>query len=168
MNEFLSLIISLISLSKSATCDLDLDGKGEKAFIKDNKAIVELNGKVIFESGEDLKVVEIFCEDIDLDGEKEIALSLWKQGRFGKSKPFWIKENEDTYKMHLFLYKYKDFALRPFWHSSDLARQNLKLIPIKGGFIAFEKLYESLSFSLAIPVWREFGFEILPIGGYQF
>ena len=161
MNELISLIISLVSLSKSATCDLNLDGKGDIAFIRNNKAIVEVNGDFVFKSPEELKVVEVFCEDIDLDGEKEIALSLWKHGRYGNARPFWLKENEDTYKMHLFLYKYKDGTLKPFWHSSDLARQNLKLIPVRDGFIAFEKLYESLKFSVAVPIWKEFGFEIV-------
>jgi poly-gamma-glutamate synthesis protein (capsule biosynthesis protein) len=161
LNEVISLILSLISLSTSASCDLDSDGKGDFSHIEDHKAIVEINGQKIFESPPELKVVEIFCEDIDLDGQNEIALSLWKHGRFGNSLPFWIKENEDTYKMHLFLYKYKNGTLKPYWHSSDLARQNLKLIPIKGGFIAIERLYDSLTFSISFPVWKNFGFEIL-------
>jgi hypothetical protein len=138
------------------------------AYIENKRAIVEVDDQIIFQSDESYDVKEVFCEDIDLDGKKEIVLSLWKHGNFGEAHPFWIKENDNSYKMHLFLYEFKNDKLTPLWHSSNLVKQNLKLIPVKSGFIAIEKIYDNLSFSVSFPIWNGFGFDLQTIDDYQF
>lgn len=160
MKVLILILIKLISLSTEANCDINADGKGDKLFVENKVARLIIENQEVFSSNPEYDVKEVFCKDFDNDNKPEIALSLWKKGNFGNSKPFWIKENDDSYKMHLFLYKYENGKIKPFWHSSNLARQNLKLFPINKGFIAIEKSYENFLFSISMPIWKSWGFEI--------
>lgn len=68
------------------------------------------------------RLIDSLAADLNQDGEVELALVLWKRGNYGKLMPFWIKENDDDYSSHLFLYQLKDGGINPLWHSSKLER----------------------------------------------
>ena len=43
----------------------------------------------------DTRVQDALTADMDRDGEAELLLLTWRQGRYGESRPFWVTEAED-------------------------------------------------------------------------
>lgn len=102
-------------------------------------------------------VREVITADFNNDGEDEIAVSLWKKGNFGKSLPFWVEENDDSYKMHLFLY---DQDFNPVWQSSNLPKINLRTRFYKNKLLVLEQSYDNpYDISLSTWKWSGWGFE---------
>lgn len=62
--------------------------------------------------------------DINGDGVQELAINVWRRGNFGSSKPFWVKENDMSYKNHLYVYEKKMGVYKPLWVSSNLEEPN--------------------------------------------
>jgi hypothetical protein len=153
---FLSLL-AILSIQNTENCIIN----GDKLIIENNIAKFKVYEEEVFVSKPEFKIVQAFCSDFDKDGEKEVALSLWKYGNFGNSRPFWVKENDNSYKMHLFLYKYSANTLKPFWHSSNLERQNLFMFPVENKIFVIEKPYSKLGLSFAKVEWKSWGFEIV-------
>lgn len=102
--------------------DINNDGILEEGYIKNGRAYI---GDFVSDAG--LKVVQIVGGDFDSDGVNDFGLSLWKRGNYGKAMPFWVKENDDSYKMHLFLYTWRNGKVQALWHSSNLPKKNLDL-----------------------------------------
>lgn len=65
--------------------------------------------------------------DFNNDGKLDFGISLWKTGNYGSSKPFWVKKNDKSRKMHLFVYTMKNGELSPLWQSSNLPKINIKI-----------------------------------------
>ncbi|MBT3864451.1 hypothetical protein HOE67_03990 [Candidatus Peregrinibacteria bacterium] len=126
------------------------------------------------ELDEDWDVVESLVGDFDGDGVDELGLSLWKHGNYGPSLPFWVEENDDTYRMHFFLYSLREVegavVARAMWHSSDLPMANVRVraMDVDGNgdveLVVLEKPYFSLSnFPIYKSVWdwNGWGFELV-------
>ncbi len=129
------------------------------------KAEILKNGEVIFESPPELNVQEILAGDFDNDGMMEFGLSLWKTGNYGTAMPFWIKENDNSYKMHLFLYRLENGVIKPVWHSSNLPKENLRVRLIdfdedgENELVVKERNYgEGGKGEFAVWKWDEWGF----------
>lgn len=58
----------------------------------------------IWTSPLEIKVQDGFLTDLDRDGDTEMILLVWKRGRFGKHRPFWITSDERCYSQHIFIY----------------------------------------------------------------
>ncbi len=58
--------------------------------------------------------------DLDADGADELALLVWRRGFYGPSRPFWQTGRDTRYSQHIFLYRWQDGGVRPFWMSSGL------------------------------------------------
>lgn len=144
--------------------DINDDGVFEKGYIKNGIAYLG-----DFKSDPSWDVVQIIGGDFDNNGTTDFGLSLWKKGNYGRSKPFWVLENDDSYKMHLFLYTWRDGKIQALWHSSNLPKKNLdlKLEDVDGDnkneLIAKEKDYSSWFGDVTIGVWKWYGwgFELL-------
>ncbi len=100
--------------------DIDGDGIKERAFIKDNKAYLEKEGKIIWQSDDDFKAENIVLADVDNDNKTDILISLWKVGKYGPDLPFWLKKNTNDWSNHFFVYKWKKDKIKLFWGSSAL------------------------------------------------
>ncbi len=72
----------------------------------------------IWSSPEDILVQDALVCDIDGDEAIEILLLCWKKGHFGASRPFWVKEDENNWFQHLFVYEYGPDGVTPQWMSS--------------------------------------------------
>lgn len=146
--------------------DLDSDGQLETATLEEGKVKITKGDEIIFESDKEWLVEEILVGDFDNNEQIDFAMSLWKQGNYGDSKPFWVEENDQSYKMHLFLYTWKRGNLRPLWHSSNLPKHNLKtwLLDLnqdgKNELLVLEKDYQSHHYSLGIWSWSGWGFQL--------
>ena len=80
------------------------------------------------------KVQETLYADIDRDGETEKIELLWKRGRFGKHRPFWVKEDETELSQHIFIYDVLDGGeLKPLWFASDIGREVVRMKVIGDG-----------------------------------
>ncbi|MFA6550379.1 MAG: CapA family protein [Candidatus Gracilibacteria bacterium] len=73
--------------------------------------------------------------DSNGDGKDELNMSIWRKGDFGPSKPFWVKENDQSIKNHFFVFGLEENfgpssvaplkdSIRPIWQSSNLSRPN--------------------------------------------
>ncbi len=95
---------------------------GEKLVLKDKSAIVlSSDGEEMFRTESDWMVQDVIAGDMDNDGRQDILFLLWKKGRFGHYRPFWIDEDEDTLSQHLFIYNIKeDGKMHQKWCASDV------------------------------------------------
>ncbi len=74
------------------------------------------------------RVQDSLYADIDRDGQDEKIVLLWKKGRFGKHRPFWIKEDEEEISQHIFIYDVlENGELRQKWFASDIGREVVRM-----------------------------------------
>lgn len=97
--------------------------------LKDKQLQVFCDNKVVWESPEEYRVQDALLTNVIPDEKADIAakesreeliLLLWKKGRYGIHKPFWISEEESTWSQHLFVYTFREEALTSRWGSSYL------------------------------------------------
>ena len=69
----------------------------------------------------DTRVQDALTADMDRDGEAELLLLTWRQGRYGESRPFWVTEAEDgdRWTQHIDIYDLGE-TVRPRWMASDI------------------------------------------------
>jgi hypothetical protein len=115
---------------------------------------------------EHFKVDEILNGDFTNNGNEDIAIYLWKKGNYGYSLPFWIEENDNSYKQHLFVYEKLDrLNYRSVWNSSNLPYINQKTILAdidKDGLneiAVIEQPYNAPYKTIAVWQWDNWGFK---------
>lgn len=106
--------------------DLNGDGTLESFTLRDGRLTVEAIPGFTWESPPDWWVDYYFFGDANNDGSPELNLIVWKEGQFGRHKPFWVEEEEPGVRNHLFIYKLEQGRLKPVWHSSSLDRPNYR------------------------------------------
>lgn len=98
---------------------------GLELIIDDKKAeIHDTDGNSLWYSEPVLRVQDGFFSDIDRDGDEELVLLIWKRGRYGKHRPFWITRDSIRYSQHIFIYDIIDdpFEVKEKWCASDIGR----------------------------------------------
>lgn len=147
--------------------DLSGDGNSEKIILKNGTVMITGESGEIFRTDPGWHAVEILVGDFNNNGVKDLGIYLWKTGNYGPSMPFWVKENDDSFKQHLFLYTWGDDALKSLWHSSNLPYENVKTILAdvskdgKNELVVLERPYGlEADYGLTVAVWRwdEWGF----------
>lgn len=115
---------------------------------------------------EHFKVDEILHGDFTNNGNEDLAIYLWKRGNYGYSVPFWVQENDQSYKQHLFVYEQKDpLYYRSVWNSSNLPYINQKTILAdidKDGLneiAVIEQPYNAPYKNIAVWQWDDWGFK---------
>ncbi len=99
--------------------------------------------------------------DIDKDGRDDKIVLLWKRGRFGKHRPFWVKEDEEELSQHIFIYDVlENGELRQKWFASDIGRE-VKRMKIIGPDKA-TLLLEDTKGNNTLWRWESFGLKIIP------
>ncbi|MCR5591056.1 MAG: hypothetical protein K6F73_05930 [Lachnospiraceae bacterium] len=86
---------------------------------KGRRLKVAKDGKVIWELPREVYAQDFLYEDIDHDQQKELLVLCWKRGRFGEHKPTWVKEDEESFSQHIFIYE-TDGKVVPKWMASDI------------------------------------------------
>ncbi|HPO68206.1 MAG TPA: CapA family protein [Candidatus Pacearchaeota archaeon] len=92
--------------------------------LKNGKLTIEENKKNIWESPDNWWIDDFNFNDSNNDGIVDINLSLWKPGNFGKSKPFWVEENDMSIKNHFFILDLIGNSIKEVWGSSNLSNPN--------------------------------------------
>ncbi|MEZ7820688.1 MAG: hypothetical protein QMB51_00090 [Patescibacteria group bacterium] len=119
---FISAIFFIKKDYKDIFFDLDNDKIKEEIKIKNHIAFVLKNKKIIWESDNNYIVDDFIVGDLNNDGNIKVAFSVWKHGNYGDDLPFWIKENDNFFGNHLFVYQLIDNNLKMTWGSSTLDR----------------------------------------------
>ncbi|HHV57094.1 MAG TPA: hypothetical protein GXX50_04935 [Firmicutes bacterium] len=107
---------------QTAHADLDEDGRQEVYRLQNGRLIVEEEAQPLWQSPPEWWVDGFTLADADNDGRTDLNLSVWKAGSFGPHKPFWITEDDNSVKNHLFIFDLVDDAVKPIWQSSNLDR----------------------------------------------
>lgn len=113
-------------VSKSETADTDKNSLSEEYVLQNGRLTVVENGKAVWQSPKGWWVDDFVLTDSTNDGATEINLSVWKRGSYGTSKPFWVKENDQSFKNHFFVFRLKNGQVQPFWQSSNLDAPNCR------------------------------------------
>ncbi len=99
------------------------DSSGQyEIILRGKKAEIVYDSNVIWTSPEDVKVQDALSGDIDSDRKDELILLCWKIGRYGKSRPFWVEEDEREWSQHIFVYEYDGAGIKPKWMSSYIGQ----------------------------------------------
>lgn len=86
------------------------------------KVKVRRNDGVIWTSPKGLVVQQVLSCDIDNDRQDELILLCWRVGRYGKSKPFWVEQNEREWSQHIVVYEYDGDKMKKKWMSSYIGQ----------------------------------------------
>ena len=107
----------------------EIDGHDVRYVLRDKRVRVYVDKRLIWQSDMTWFVQDMFVCDIDKDSakdkvrkneksEEELVLLLWKEGRFGQSRPFFIEDDEKDYSQHIFTYNIEAGELIEKWCSS--------------------------------------------------
>ena len=144
-----------------------IDGHDVRYILRDKRARVYIDKRLIWQSDETWFVEDMFVGDIDKDStkdkvrkseksEEEFVLLLWKEGRFGQSHPFFIKDDEKDYSQHIFTYNIEAGKLIEKWCSSYIGENVSEMV------FSDDTLYLThLSGKKSRWKWFSFGFEKL-------
>jgi len=115
-----------------------------------------------FRIDESWNIEQILEGDFDNDGDRDVAIYLWKKGNYGQALPFWEESNDESYRQHLFLFEENGESI---WHSSNLPYHNIKTILSDidsdglNELIVLEKPYDGGKTTVAVWRWDEWGFK---------
>lgn len=97
------------------------DGGASIKLGKKKLEVINSGGETTFVSKKDLKVQDVLVTDIDRDGDNEMIVLLWKHGKYGMHKPFWVEKDEKNYSQHVFIYDVdRDGKVTEKWCASDM------------------------------------------------
>lgn len=107
---------------------------------------------------EDVKVQKVLSFDVDNDLQEELVLLCWRIGRYGNARPFWIKENEQTWSQHIFVYEYAQGDIRPKWMSSYIGRDIADISPYRRADLGSRLLLTDTEGAATVWLWDSWGF----------
>lgn len=108
------------NVSAEDTEEICREYEGMEFVRKGEEFCVKYKDKVIFSPEEGVRTQDFLLCDIDSDGNSELLILCLKEGRFGKHRPFWIKENDSEVSQHIFIYEIEKGRISAKWMSSDI------------------------------------------------
>lgn len=155
-------------MAKTESADLDNNLSQEIYILENGRLTVTENSKKVWQSPGDWWVDNFLLSDSTNDGTVDLNLSVWKAGNFGSSKPFWVKENDQSVKNHFFVFNFKAGRVTPLWQSSNLEKPNKEIAIAdingdnKNDLVAIEGNYEDEKNCeenyIAVWQWNGWGF----------
>jgi hypothetical protein len=86
-----------------------------------NRLLVFNNQKLIWTSPQEWQVRDFFLADLNYDGKNDLNLVVYKKGRYGDYKPFWVKA-DDSWGFHFFILGIANQKVFPVWQSSQVEK----------------------------------------------
>ena len=139
---------------KEVSCgDYTLKVDGKRATL--NGAEQASDDAAFWTSPREYKVQDGFLTDLDRDGDTEMVLLLWKRGRFGEHRPFWVSGDEKSFSQHIFIYDLEDTEVKQKWFASDIGAEvrRMKLMEQDSATI----LTEDVDGKSVLWRWESFG-----------
>ena len=124
--------------------------------LRNRKLTAAAKGKILWSTDPKWQVQDFLTADLDGDEKEELILLLWKKGRYGEHRPFWVKEDEKTYSQHIFLYDVtQEGELHPKWFASNLGREvtHMDLISAGVNVLALEDREDTVT----CWIWQSWG-----------
>lgn len=128
-----------------------------EAELESRRVFVSFDGQPVWQSPAEYKVQDMILGDIDHDGKDDLLLLCWKIGRYGEHKPFYVKEDENAWSQHIFIYSLEEGSVQPKWMTSYLPfdvyrwefneKERLILTDLSGGTTRWD--------------WKSWGLEII-------
>jgi hypothetical protein len=84
-----------------------------------NRLLVFNRQKLIWVSPQPWQVKDFFLSDLNHDGAQDLNLVVYKKGRYGNDKPFWVKD-DNSLGFHFFILGIADQKVYPLWQSSQV------------------------------------------------
>ncbi len=113
-------------------------------------------GSCLWSTKYDLLVQDALSADIDNDKKAELVLLVWKRGRYGNSRPFWIEKDEKDFSEHIFIYDIEDDGtVKEKWFASDIGEEVTRIKLIEKGQSVI--LTEGRSGKCSLWTWKSFG-----------
>ncbi|MGE5422201.1 MAG: hypothetical protein ACM3QW_02970 [Ignavibacteriales bacterium] len=78
--------------------------------------------KIIWRSPSAWKVTSFVLDDVTNDHTTDLMIVLWKEGSFGRYRPFWHTGEDRVWSNHLFVYDLVKQKMKPLWCSSAVER----------------------------------------------
>ena len=122
--------------------------------------IISRDGVTLWETPRTFLVQDVLVTDLDRDGETEIILLLWKIGKFGKHRPFWVERDELAFSQHVFIYSVsREGKLRHRWGASEVGDEitRMKLMEKNNSLL----LTEAAGGKCAVWRWDSFGLKTI-------
>lgn len=105
-----------------------------KYVLKNRMLKIYIDKKLVWQTDRDYFVQDVFVADIDNEELKqnprnnkrskdEIVMLLWKKGRYGIYRPFWVHKDEESFSQHLFVYNLSEDKAIPRWGSSYMGEE---------------------------------------------
>ena len=112
--------------SAQAQTDINANGTPETYVFSQGQLAIYEGDVALWQSQSDWWVDSYSVADATGDGKLDLALSVWKEGDYGPSKPFWVTQNDMSTRNHLFVYSYDAPTAKivPVWQSSNLDAPN--------------------------------------------
>jgi len=93
---------------------------GRTIRIHGGRADVVDDGKVVWTTPKAWIVHDARIGDMDDDGVKDIIALVDAPGTYGRLKPFWITEDDQSLHQHLYIFDIVDGAFHPVWMTSRI------------------------------------------------
>lgn len=104
------------------------DDSGQYEIILAGKKVrVRYGEDIIWTTEKDVKVQKALSADIDRDGQDELILLCWRKGHYGDVKPIWVKEDEQDWVQHIFVYEFLQEDVQAKWMSSYIGKDILNI-----------------------------------------
>lgn len=153
--------------------DKDEAGHNIRYVLKDKRVQVYVDDELIWLTDRKFLVQDFYLEDIDAESnqsmskgnkrvngknDKELVLLLWKEGRYGVHKPFWILNDEKQFSQHIFTYNLDKKGKRMIakWGSSYMGDEATDITFKDGIMYLKHKANKESAWK-----WYSFGFEKL-------
>ncbi|WP_051656823.1 CapA family protein [Butyrivibrio sp. AE3004] len=122
----------------------------EQTIETENETILSINSKrlivknemtgLYWQSDKEFFVQDVLSTNLDSDADEEIIVLLWKRGKYGKHRPFWITDADNSYSQHIFIYDIENDRVSQKWCTSELGRviKRMKVMEKNNAIILFE------------------------------
>ena len=152
--------------------ETDESGREINYVLKDKQVKIFIDNELIWQSGRRNFVQDMFVDDIDSDvdtrgnarksmkSKKELVILLWKEGRYGSHRPFWVYEDEKDYSQHIFTYNIEGNKVLAKWGTSYMGEEATSMDFCDGILYLTHRNSEGKNGKSAWK-WNSFGFEKL-------
>ena len=135
-----------------------LELSGQKTLLLSGKelTLTAADGQELWKSDDGYKVQDAFVTDLDTDGDGELIALLWKRGKYGPARPYWITSDEKSYSQHIFIYDInEDGSVTQKWCASDIGPVvvRMKVMEKNSAFL----LTEDVNDKACLWSWQSFG-----------